>query len=70
MIDGTIRTMALDLTDAELSTAAMTRRPYAYRERDRAEAMENPDMRRQIEMTATRFGELAEKFEAARKGRI
>jgi hypothetical protein len=48
----------------------MTRRPYAYRERDRAEAMENPDMRRQIEMTATRFGELAEKFEAARKGRI
>jgi hypothetical protein len=42
---------------------------YAYRERarERAKAMENPDMKRPIEATAERFARLAEKFESQRK---
>ncbi|MGB9331485.1 MAG: hypothetical protein WCB10_12020 [Steroidobacteraceae bacterium] len=59
--------MPLDLTDAELQTAAMACRAYAYREGERAKAMENPDMRRPIAATAERFAKLAERFERARK---
>jgi hypothetical protein len=35
--------MPLDLTDCELQTAAMACRSYAYRESERAKAMENTD---------------------------
>jgi hypothetical protein len=59
--------MPLDLSDAELQTAAMACRAYAYREGEPAKAMENPDMKRPIEATAERFAKLAEKLEAARK---
>ncbi len=60
--------MPLELSDAELSTAATACRALAYQEGERAQAMRNPDMRRQIESTAHRFASLAAKFEAARKG--
>jgi hypothetical protein len=59
--------MPLELSDAELSTAATACRALAYQEGERAKAMGNPDMRRQIESTAHRFASLAAKFEAARK---
>jgi hypothetical protein len=59
--------MPLDLTDAELQTAAMACRAMAYQEGERAKKMENPDMRSPIQATAERFAKLAEKFEAARR---
>ncbi len=59
--------MPLDLTDQELQTAAMACRAYAYREGERAKAMENTDMRRMIAATAERFAMLAERYEGARK---
>jgi hypothetical protein len=52
----------LDLADEELQTAAMACRAYAYREAERAKAMENTDMQRLIEGTAERFARLAERF--------
>ena len=60
--------MPLELTDAELQTAAMACCSYAYRESERAKTSENTDMSRLIEATAERFARLGEKFEAARKG--
>jgi hypothetical protein len=57
----------LDLTDAELATAATACRAIAYQEGERAKAMSNPDLRRPIENSAQRFARLAERFEAARK---
>lgn len=59
--------MPLDLTHAEPQTAAMAYRSYAHREAERAKAMENPEMRWQIEAAAGRFAKLAEQFEAARR---
>ena len=59
--------MLLDLSDAELSTAATACRAMAYQEGERAKAMSNPDMRRPIENSAQRFARLAARFEAARK---
>jgi hypothetical protein len=59
--------MPLELSDAELSTAATACRALAYQEGERAKAMENPDMRRPIENTAHRFAALAARFEAARR---
>jgi hypothetical protein len=59
--------MLLDLSDAELSTAATACRALSYQEGERAKAMRNPDMRRPIENSAQRFARLAERFEAARK---
>jgi len=59
----------LELSDAELSTAATACRALAYQEGERAKAMSNPDMRRPIENTAQqRFAALAETLESARKG--
>jgi hypothetical protein len=58
----------LELSDAELSTAATACRAMAYQEEERARAMSNPDMRRPIENTAQRFAALAAKLEAARTG--
>lgn len=59
--------MPLDLTDAELATAATACRAMAYQEGERARKMENPGLRSPIENTATRAAALAEKLERARK---
>jgi hypothetical protein len=59
--------MALDLTDAELATAATACRALADQEGVRAEKMENPTTRGPIESAAKRFAALAAKLEAARK---
>jgi hypothetical protein len=59
--------MPLDLTDAEVATAAQACRAMAYQEGERAKKMENPGMRAPIENAAKRFAALAGKFEAARK---
>ena len=59
--------MSLDLTDAELATAATACRAMAYQEGERAKKVENPGLRAPIENTAKRFAALAGKFEAARK---
>jgi hypothetical protein len=61
--------MPLDLTDAELATAATACRALAYQEGERAKKMENPTMRAPIENAAKRYAALAEKLEAARKSR-
>ena len=59
--------MLIDLTDAELVTAATACRAMAYQEGERAKKMENPTMRPPLENNAKRYAILAEKFEAARK---
>jgi hypothetical protein len=59
--------MLLDLSDAELSTAATACRAMAYQEGARAKKMENPGMRAPIENTAKRFAALAAKLEAAKR---
>jgi hypothetical protein len=59
--------MPLDLSDAELATAATACRAMAYQEGERAKKMENPTMRGPLENSAKRFASLAEKLEAARK---
>ena len=56
----------LELSDAELSTAATACRAMAYQEGERAKAMTNPDMRRPMENAAQRFAALAARREAAR----
>ena len=62
-----MRAMPIDLTDAELATAAQACRAMAYQEGQRAKAMENPTTRGPIEAAAQRYAKLAEKFEAARR---
>jgi hypothetical protein len=59
--------MPLDLTDAELATAATACRALGYQERERVKKMENPPTRGPIESTAKRAAALAHKFERARK---
>lgn len=59
--------MPLDLTHAELATAATACRAMAYQEGARAKKMENPGMRGPVENAAQRNAALAEKFEAVRK---
>jgi hypothetical protein len=61
------RPMPLDLTDAELATAATACRAMAYQEGERAKQMDNPSLRPPLETNSKRFAALAEKFEAARK---
>jgi hypothetical protein len=58
--------MLLDLTDAEMATAATACRAMAYQESERAKKMENPSLRPPLESNAQRFAALAEKLEAAR----
>ena len=57
----------LELTDAELATAAMACRAMAHQEGKRAADMENPTTRGPIEAASQRYARLAEKLEAARK---
>ena len=52
MIRVNICPMPLDLTDAELATAATACRAMAYQEGERAKKIENPTMRGPIENTA------------------
>jgi hypothetical protein len=59
--------MPLELTDAELATAAAACRAMAYQEGERAKKMENPGVRGPVENAAKRYAALAEKLEAARK---
>jgi hypothetical protein len=59
--------MPLELTDAELNTAATACRAMAYQEGERAKKMENPTMRGPLDANARRYAALAEKLEAARK---
>jgi hypothetical protein len=59
--------MPLDLTDAELATAATACRAMAYQEGERAKKLENPSIRGPLETNSKRFAVLAEKLEAARK---
>lgn len=59
--------MPLELTDAELATAATACRAIAYQAAKRAEGMENPTTRGPVEQSAQRYARLAEKLEAARK---
>ena len=61
--------MPLDLTDAELATAATACRATAYQEGERAKNMENPTVRGPLEANSKRYAALAEKIEAARKQR-
>ena len=57
--------MPLDLTDAELATAATACRAMAYQEGERAQKIENPTMRGPLEANSKRYAALAEKLEAA-----
>ena len=59
--------MPLELTDAELATAATACRAMAYQEGVRAKKMVNPTTRGPIESAACRYAALAEKLEAARR---
>jgi hypothetical protein len=59
--------MPLELTNAELATAAQACRAMAYQEGERAKKMENPTTRGPIEAAAQRYEKLAQKFESARK---
>ena len=43
LVQRKIRRMPLELTDAELATAATACRAMAYQEGERAKKMENPD---------------------------
>jgi hypothetical protein len=64
-----MRRMPLELTDAELATAANACRAISYQEGKRAQAMENPTTRGPVEAASQRYAHLAEKLEAARKQR-
>lgn len=59
----------VDLTDAELATAAQACRAMAHQEGERARKLENPTTRGPIEAAARRYAALVAKLEAARKGR-
>jgi hypothetical protein len=61
--------MPLDLSDAELATAATACRAMAYQEGERAKKIENPTVRGPLEANARCFSDLAAKLEAARKQR-
>jgi hypothetical protein len=59
--------MPLELTDAELATAATACRAMASQEGERAKKMENPTLRGPLEANVRRYAALAMKLEAARK---
>jgi hypothetical protein len=61
--------MPLELSDAELATAATACRAMAYQEGERAKKVENPSLRGPIENAAIRYAALAVKLESARKSR-
>ena len=59
--------MHVDLTDAELTTAATACRAMAHQEGERAKKLENPSLRPPLETNSKRYAALPEKLEAARK---
>jgi hypothetical protein len=59
--------MPLDLTDAELATAATACRALAFQEGERAKQLANPTLRGPLEHNAQRYAALAQKLEKARK---
>ena len=59
--------MPLELSDAELATAAIACSAMAYQEGERARKMENPTTRGPIQAAAQRYASLAEKLEALRR---
>ena len=61
--------MPLELTDAELDTAAMAYRALAHQESQRAKTLPNPTLSGPIQTAAKRYAALAAKLEAARKGK-
>jgi hypothetical protein len=61
--------MPLDLTDAEMATAAAACRAMAFQEELRGKSAENPSLRAPVESSAKRYAALAAKFEAERKRR-
>lgn len=56
----------IELSDAELATAAQACRAMAYQEGERAKKLENPTTRGPIEQASQRYARLTEKLEAAR----
>lgn len=58
----------VDLTDAELATAAQACRAMAHQEGERAKKLDSPSVRPTIEAAAQRYSRLAEKLEALRRG--
>jgi hypothetical protein len=60
--------MPLELSDAELASAAQAAGALAYQEGERAKRVENRTTRGPIESASKRYRALAEKFGAARKG--
>jgi hypothetical protein len=68
MLGGSILSVPfLDLTDAELATAAQACRAMAHQEGERTRKLENPTTRGPIEAASKRYQALAGKLEAARK---
>jgi len=63
----TLPAMPLDLTDAELASAAQACRAMAHQERECAKKLENPTTRGPIEAAAQRYAALAAKVEAVRR---
>jgi hypothetical protein len=59
--------MPLDLTYAELATAAQACRALAYQEGERAKKMENPSVSETLQAAARGYADLAAKLESARK---
>ena len=59
----------IDVTDAELATAAQACRAMAHQEGERAKKLENPTTRGPIEAAAQRYASLVAKLEAARQRR-
>jgi hypothetical protein len=57
----------VDLTDADLATAAQACRAMANQEAERAKKLENPTTRGPIENASARYRVLVEKFEGASK---
>jgi hypothetical protein len=57
----------VDISDAELSTAATACRAMAYQEGERAKKIENPTMRGPLEANAQRYAALAARLEKARR---
>ena len=65
-----MRTMPIDLTDAELATAAQACRAMAYQEGERAKEMENPTTRGLIENAAERYRAPAEGVRGGQKAGV
>jgi hypothetical protein len=57
----------LELSDAEVATAAQACRAMAHLEGERAKRLKNPTTRAPIEQASQRYRRLADKLEAARR---